>query len=525
MKDRSTIKRKLLTDRKLPDSEQISQHKDFKSIKQNYSMIKSSWLKKLLIGGGTIVGTAVVAALIYINGTTAPVVPARETQQGSMLQQEAFIRQPLPGADVPFSSYKVSVKNGGIIRHKTGSTVTIPANAFAVSDGSVLKDSITIEYREFHTPYNIFLSGIPMKYDSAGVNYTFESAGMMEIKGHDGNKELVMNSKKEITVSMASANEQTDFNLYYLDTLSKNWVYKGKDKILPIQKGQAPPTDVKIKKATDGNSSIVKAAETVKPELADPNKYCFNIGYDKNEFPELKVYDNVLFEVADNSFKPSFYKISWDKISLHSTDSKGLFVVKLKKADTTISVKAKPVFDKENYSKALIEFDANHKKVEESNSAKDAEVSSKLNEIDKELASYNRADFIRAANFTVDRKFSIRSFGVFNCDRPILAPVVEVQEVAKVLAQKESEARAVATQIGYSVIYVVEKGKNAVFTFSKNESVRFNPNLQNLIWTVTDKKEIAFFRASDFKNASIAGKPLIAVNQEVALAEIRNFSK
>ncbi|MFY9310558.1 MAG: hypothetical protein WAQ28_16050 [Bacteroidia bacterium] len=524
MKDKNTIKRKLLTDRSLPGSEQISRHKDFKSLKQNYSAIKSNWLKKLFIGGAAIVGTAVVAVVVYMSGTThADSVQAPE--QIATEQQQAFVQQPLPGIDIPFSSYRISVKNGGTFTYKTGSTVVIPANAFVVKDGDNLSDSVTINYREFHTAYDIFVSGIPMKYDSAGVAYTFESAGMIEIKGYDGNKPLLLNKDKEVEVSMASANNQADFNLYHLDTLNKNWSYKGKDKIVPVDGNKAASAIKAIEKPVKESLPVAKNELLVTPELANQQKYCFNIGYDKKDFPELSAYENVLFEVADNSFKPAYYKISWDKISLQSTESKGLFIVKLKKADTTISVRAKPVFDKEGYDKALKDFEAKQAQMQEKEKMKEQRENSKLTSVNKELSAYNRKDFIRAANFTVDRRFTIRAFGIYNCDRPILPRVIETQQVANVLKEREKEEfKGPSPGSVNPIVYVIEKGKNAVFTFNGVKEVNLNRDVQNLIWTVTDKRQIAFFKPSDFNNPSAPAKPFVADNQEIALAEIKNFS-
>ncbi len=518
MKDKTNIKRKLLTDRNLPNSDQISQRKDFNSINKNYNMIKNGLLKKALLWGGAIVGTAIVVAAIYLNGTTTPVAPKPDNKKQTEVAMDAFVLPPLPGKETAFSTFRICTKTGGIINYKTGSILSIPADAFLTTNNKSISDSIDIKYREFHNPYDIFLSGIPMKYDSAGTQYTFESAGMIEILAFDGNEQLKLNERKPIEITMASSNKDGRFNLYQLDTVTKNWLCKGKDKVMPISDNASPTaTSIESKKPI---ASVKNEEEMIEPTIADPKKFCFSIGYNKKDFPELAAYDNVLFEVTDHKFKPAFYKINWDKISLNNSDTKGVFIVKLKKADSTISVNAKPVFDKENYDNALAKFESKHKQVMEERMQFESENESKLNKVNVQLASYNRRDFAKAAY----RKFVIPILGIFNCDYPMPPTPIPLQIMVNFINIPSTDVK----QIKYSTIYYIEKGKNTVYRFSKNEPTQINPKGKNLVWTITDKNEIAFFSPLDINKLSKGQpnniRPVIAKNQEIALAEIRNFS-
>lgn len=521
MNDKTNIKRKILTDRNFPNSKQISNQKDFNHIHKNYNMIQKGLLKKVLAWGGAIVGTAIAVVAIYLNQTISPAMQKLDEKEPNEETMETYIRPPFSEKETPFSTYRVCVKMGGIINYETGSTLIIPPNAFLNSNDKSINDSIDIKYREFHNPYDIFLSGIPMKYDSAGIQYTFESAGMIEILAFDGKKQLKLNENTPIEISMVSTNANTDFNLYQLDTLDKNWIYKGKDKVMtnnnisPIQKSNE---DKKTENPVNNNDDLIK------PTIADPLKYCFNIGYDKKDFPELAAYDNVLFEVTDHNFNPTFYKINWDKISLLNSDTKGTFIVKLKKADTSITVNAKPVFNKGEYKNALGQFEAKHKQALNEGNLKEVEKGSKLKEINKELSTYNRKGFINAASYRVNRLFSIQSFGIHNIDNPLPPLPPEMSILVNFLNQIDRDTK----EIKYSTIYIVEKGKNSIFRFSKNQAIQFNPETQNLIWTITDKNEIAFFQSGDFNKLSVGQqngiRPVVAKSQEMALTKIRNFS-
>ena len=56
-----------------------------------------------------------------------------------------------------------------------------------------------------------------MNYDSSGVNYMFESAGMLELLAEQNGEPLVMNPEKEIDIEMSSNNDSKAFNLYEFD--------------------------------------------------------------------------------------------------------------------------------------------------------------------------------------------------------------------------------------------------------------------------------------------------------------------
>lgn len=534
MKDNNT-KRKILKDRSFPNSEQINKHQNFDLIKKDHIMIKKLMMKKVILWTGAIIGVAAVAGVLLLNKNTDKQLESTLKKTSDTLIVEEFIQPPIAGAQMPFSTYRISTLNGGVIYYPTGSIITIPANAFINKNGKSVGDSVDVQYREFHNPLEIFLSGIPMNYDSAGVSRTLESAGMIEILAFDKGDKLSLKEQSKIDIKMASATSEERFNLYELDTATKNWIYKGKDKVEKINetkisevKSAAPKTEIQ-------NVGMVK------PEMSDPQKYCFKIGYDKNDFPELAAYENVQFQVTDNSFKPVYFKINWSKISLYSSDKEGSYIVKLKKADTAISVEAKPVFDKADYSKALQKFEARHKNASQERDQKEFDKLAQVNKVNSDLGNYNSKDVMRAANAmrtsmnnmnsrnnfapSAFRTFSIGTLGIHNADFPLMMPILAVSFIREAIKRVGDDSK----RISYSTIFLVEKGKNTVFRFAKGEPVKCNPRAQNLMWTMTDKNEVAFFRISDYSKL-IAGSennilPIQAQSQTLAFAEIKEFSE
>ncbi|MBL7930607.1 MAG: hypothetical protein JNL60_01825 [Bacteroidia bacterium] len=539
MKDNST-KRKILQDRHLPGAEQIDRYKNFDHVMQNYNILKKLTFRKMFSWGA--------AAICAAGITTALITFSKASQKNQILPiteeptaTAAFIQPPLPGKEILYSNYRISAKNGGTIHHFTGSEISIPGAAFENSGNISAADSIDIRYREFHDPLDIFLSGIPMTYDSAGTKRNLESAGMIEIRAFNNNRELQLEKNQKIQILMASSSNDPKYNLYELDTIRRNWIYRGKDHIkqtgggdgVTNNKRQAVPAK-ELNLVTETKPSLIK------PVLNDPKKYSFKIDFDKQEFPELSAYENVLFEVSDvgrqeeiftgcSKFKSEYYQISWTKILLLSSGEPGIYIVKLKKADTTISLYARPVFDEANYNKALEAFEAKHKQAVQKNESRTVEEQEKLSQVNAELAKYKSAQLVATERKMITganalRTFSINRTGVYNIDRPLPPPPFAI-----LFKNKSADTKNKVTEsLNYGSIYLVEKGKNTVYRFTKGEAVRCNPTAQNLMWTVTDNNNIVFFRSSDYKNLMNGVdniRPEPAKNQVLAFNEIRRFSQ
>ncbi len=517
-------KRKIIKDREFPTSEQINKHQNFDALQGNYSAVQKLLLKKGIIWTSAVVGVVGVASLVYMFAGKDPIKTTANVDGETPKKVEACVTPPIAGQEMPYAIYRISAKDGGILNYPNGSAITIPANAFKNKSGEQVSDSVDIKYREFHTPLDIFLSGIPMEYDSAGLVRTLESAGMIEVRAFDGGKELVLNEETPIAIKMATTSDDPKFNLYELDTVTKNWVYKGKDKIEGAKQE-------KILVQKDNNKQVVETADnTIRPIMADPQKFSFTIRYERNEFPELAAYDNVKFEVTGHNFKPNYYKINWKKIGLENGETKGNYILALTKADTTIFVEARPVFDKANYEEALQKFEAAHKTAAKANQEKNIQEQKAVNQVNKELATYNPKQLIQTALSLVGinatfRGFEVRSLGYHNIDFPT-PPILAF--AYKMMANSARNTKNIQQQPGpFNDIYVATKGINTVFRFKRGEPVRCNPDRDNLMWTVKNN-QIAFFRIGDYSKLVNGGEnnidPEIAPNQDQAFKEIRKFS-
>ncbi len=130
--------------------------------------------------------------------------------------------RPLPKMkqNIEWTSLNPTIPNR--LNLKTGTEIIIPENAFVTKDGKVVKGEVDFSVEEFKNATDIFLSGLPMTYDSAGVSYTFASAGMMELRAYSKGEELDLAPDKQLEIKMTSEQEG-NFNLYSLDDSTGAW--------------------------------------------------------------------------------------------------------------------------------------------------------------------------------------------------------------------------------------------------------------------------------------------------------------
>ena len=175
-------------DREPVTDEEINSRKDFGELvnkfkKQSIEKARSdvNFLKnKKVTYSAIIAGVAVVCTVTYfaVFKKEPPKETANDKKNTSQNQQtnspdkkqnKAFIAPPISKLNVPYTSYKVKAEQGATIKHKSNSKIIIPKKAFVDKQGQDIVGEVEIKYREFHNQADIIASGIPMNYDSAGV--------------------------------------------------------------------------------------------------------------------------------------------------------------------------------------------------------------------------------------------------------------------------------------------------------------------------------------------------------------------
>ncbi len=138
---------------------------------------------------------------------------------------------PFRNIQIESTLYQINVEQDTVLSYKTGSKLIIPKNAFLDKEGKIIKGKVELTYREFTNPFDIYLGGIPMVYDSSGIEQVFQTAGMLEINASSQGQAVYPNPQNKIQVQMNSFQKGNEYNVYQLDTVTGKWNNLGKDKV------------------------------------------------------------------------------------------------------------------------------------------------------------------------------------------------------------------------------------------------------------------------------------------------------
>jgi hypothetical protein len=142
-----------------------------------------------------------------------------------LLNPVRTIKPPIPNLDVPSANTQADAQKICEISLPSGSHISIPAAALVDENGNPVQGKVDVRYREFKDQLDMLLAGIPMSYDSGGVNYALQSAGMFQIEVSQNGRPLKLARGKSVTASVPSS-DKGNYNLYVYDSAKNNWVYK-----------------------------------------------------------------------------------------------------------------------------------------------------------------------------------------------------------------------------------------------------------------------------------------------------------
>ncbi|CAN5340000.1 hypothetical protein BH09BAC1_BH09BAC1_23020 [soil metagenome] len=439
---------------------------------------------------------------------------------GDVKMLASFVNPPIAGLERGYEAISFVVEKGLNITLPSGTIISVPANAFVDAQGNPYTGEATLKYREYTDPVAIALSGIPMTYDSAGVSYTFESAGMFDLvveakpNGNATPVALSLANGTAVSVGMPATTQDTTFNVYELDTTNRNWALRGQDSLAPL------PTDTVAAPTTVASTTPTKKKET---EVSDPElekmvktiaSISDSINYYKmlvltlpvkssneahkfyldnkvNEFPELILNELLTWEV--DAFTPNFdarYTTTrWEKRTV--TRGQGSqYNIELIREDVVLNFPVKPVYHGKNFETALKKYkgklieneqrlvflqDKQKEWQERYNAYKASLQASKggkgnqqeLNVQEKQyLDEYN----LESTSNTLYRFVAVTNMGIWNIDR--------VMKDEYVLAETEFKNGKGEVLVMHR-LFLFEKGINGTLEFFKmpnNNTVRFKYN-------------------------------------------------
>ncbi|MCI5058855.1 MAG: hypothetical protein MRY83_22265 [Flavobacteriales bacterium] len=541
------MKPKINIDRKKITAEEIRANKDFSQVLNQFQaaqalqkpFFKKPWVMGMT-GGTILIGTILVS--LFGNFNTNNVSDGNTTSNSSSLTilgdstNSPFVNPPTK-ANIKFSVYNIDPEEDHALKYYTGSQLLVPKNAFVDENGELIKGQIQLKYREFKKTDDFFISGIPMTYDSAGVQYTFESAGMMEITAEQNGKQLFVNPENPIEVNMISEQTEDIYNEYYLDTVERNWQYLGHSDFKTLDEevavNQAEPfieeEPVYLQEASNEEIQLIKSDLKViqddiqkikrkipeRPKAVDKKKPTFRIDVDPKEFPEIMAFNDLYWEVSaeNKDFSDAYYAITWDDVEISEKDKGKSYTLKLSKGDRIENLIVYPRYGKSSYGKACENFEEKYEayltrldsrkkdeaKQQQAYNEKKAELEKKRAEWEAEMAERRKKWEEAQANMQkiqitknrVVRNFTASRFGIFNCDSPQKFPKGEAV-IAKVTDKS-------GNPVMINTLYLASIDRNALFTYGNTQKIKWNPNHENVLWGVTSDNRLAVFRAVDFE--------------------------
>jgi hypothetical protein len=560
---------KLNIDRKKVSSEEISGRMNFESVLKDYRKInkpfyKSSYFMSAMVG----LGLGIAAIFIIVNNREEPQETGEEVvavETGSKLNEGPYINPPFKDLNVQYKKYYLDAERGGMITYKTGSKVVIPSNAFSDMNGNPLKGKVEIRYKEFHDAVDFLVSGIPMTYDSAGVKYQLESAGMVEVLGFQNGKPVRIAKGKTLKIQMASEYEGGIYNLYFLDTLSRNWSFRGKDKVVfatpgwdtscSVMAGDSIVTDVyrntkgysleeygesdnskSLNEVESAQKEIAKIEKEkpAKPKKAVDERYRFNIDVTPQEFPEIYEYKGLLFEVGpeNKNFNSGMYNMNWDEVEMKQGIpgiNYNLTFTKAGKAQTFIVY---PVYEGKDsvaimklYRQKYSAYKTKLEKRKEEERKKQEAYAMELKKMEEERVTSQKS-WVEAEkkakqeagknglaiNYgNIRRDFAIDNFGIWNSD----CPMKYLNEVSVIAKFVDGNNKPLAIDIAYQI----DKKKNTLFCnylYKKPAELKYDPNGTNMIFAVLTNQKLGIFSEEDFKKADPQNGKFTFVLKETA---------
>ncbi|PCJ67169.1 MAG: hypothetical protein COA58_02295 [Bacteroidetes bacterium] len=500
----------------ISDSE-INKFKDFDSVldkvnngpinpegNQNFDLSNLLKLGKNFL----IAASAVTAAWFGFNKLTDGNIENKESSVTTITQEVKYsIRPPIKGADVAYESFEINAQEDIIITTSNESTYEIKRNSFRTQEGEVVRGEMVVKIREFHDPISVFRSGIPMSYDSAGIQYTFESAGMFQMVAEQNGVALSSVLDNPIKVDLASGNGSDEFNNYYFDTDKGEWEYLEKSQVVKLMDSVSSHEEIVM----DELYNIDLLHEPVKPEpIGFPkvlqNKYAFTVDFDRTKFPELS--SDVVFQVDEtiSDFSAMYYDVNWESVELERSTNDNRYTAHLNKGSTQLEVECFSALPVDVYAKLKAEYDASVKKYHAdylvyTNSQKVIQEQriieeSRFNKALRKTEGQTKEKLVSNKRFR--RRFSVTRLGGFNADHPMPPISISYSYLGDFSEKVTAKLRLDRKVLRPMSLSNIVGDRNLVLNRGKLGEVAYSKEQTNIMWALLPGERIAIANSEDF---------------------------
>ena len=508
---------KIKIDRPIVSSEEINSKQNFTKVVEGFRKIKPPlWKNPWFYGPVGLASLALVLTLTTVNNNEFEEKTTLKASNDNELPADTeCIHKPIKDLDNKSEVFYVKADKSESVQLVSGTEITFPKGSLIVSD----KDSVRVEVKEFKDKSSVFISGITMDH---GADSAFESAGMIEVSGTVNGEPCNINPSVPVQINFVLNQNPENFPFWKLDTLENKWVdYPVEYKVAQsnqksdIKQNKAMVDLVEKKKLlqndlTKNNVAIQALVVPTKIGYKLPleGKQKFDLDFDVTDFPELKSFKGMNFEVYTNDkYDKTFTEKTWSDVSLKKEQD--AYFAYFKNKQETFKIQVRPVLNgddkiksEKDFQKALIDsetlkkelFEKNkeiRKELEETENKYKQLVASFKNQTDKDLElakeSSNGRTMVTANEFVAN--FSIVSFGIYNCDK--------VNRYPKTFSRDFIFSYNGNSAVNIKSAYVFDQNLNLRFSYGSDykhiiQSLGFNKDNENVLITVDESGNLGY---------------------------------
>ena len=385
-------------------------------------------------------------ALIACNSNQEILNRVTETDLSSV-----SVIQPIEGLEIAPVQFKVNAVEHDTIFLNNGGSIVFDENSFVDKDGNPVSGEVDVAWQEFHSLADIAVSGIPMKYDSAGTDYDLVSGGMFTISASQGDKPVEIAPGKSATVNLVSQEDTPCYNFYELDEKTGDWSYE------TTKAGEKVEEESEVEDVASVNTTILDVKLNV-PKLPnlDPNDI---VGW-RTERP------------LGNAEK-RWLKENYSSAQLTGISEDGTFDMLVETEDKKETYKVTPY----TMDEALADTKANE--VE-------------LNQEMKAIEEYQK----KLAQGKIVRSIEIENFGTYNWDI-----VCKRKNSTRMIADFEFPGKEKKKLIS---LFLISPDENAIVRYDANGDSKFSfdPDLRNCLIAILPNNELVAVDSYEFKRMS-----------------------